>query len=191
MPFNLKLRVTDFFFFTLWGSLTKYHHTCLLFSNWPMNHHIMYAYENDEWKLIDYSLVTGKLIRHMYVKGKLKEHSFRGLQWLCQFSRLLNIHIQSIFPCLYIKNDFVQVELWNPEMARRNAECLLNVMQLVKQRLVAWQEKQTEKKAKHKNQASSTRVLFYFKGVAFIPQLKSLLWQIARFTVEPEWHLHT
>lgn len=78
---------------------------------------------------------------------------------------------------------------WNPETARRNVE--LHVMQLVcEQCLVAWKEKTERKKAKHKNQASSTRVLF-LKVVFFIPQLKSLLWQIARFTDESERHIQT
>ena len=48
------------------------------------------------------------------------------------------------------------------------------------------ERKQPVKEAKHKNQASSTRVFLFFKEVVFIPQLKSLLWQIAHFTVEPE-----
>lgn len=39
--------------------------------------------------------------------------------------------------------------LWNPKRARRNAECLLNVMRLVcEQCLVARKEKQTVKKGK-------------------------------------------
>lgn len=32
---------------------------------------------------------------------------------------------------------------------------------------------------------------FFTKEVAFIPQLKSPLWQIARFTAGPEWHIQT
>lgn len=32
--------------------------------------------------------------------------------------------------------------------------------------------------------------IFFPKEVVFIPQLKSLLWQTAGFTAEPEWHTH-
>lgn len=53
------------------------------------------------------------------------------------------------------------------------------------QSLVAWQ--QTEKKrANITIKQAAPESFFCFKEVAFIPQLKSLMWQIARFTAEPE-----
>lgn len=57
---------------------------------------------------------------------------------------------------------------WSPETARRNAECSLNVTQLVKQRLVAWEEKQTGTNRRNmKIKQAAPRVLFSFSFFFF------------------------
>lgn len=94
----------------------------------------------------------------------------------------------SFLTCLYffplINPEFVLAAApWNPERAGRNAECLLHILWKV----FSGMEGKEERKIKTSKQHQS----LFFSFVVFIPQLKSLLWQIAHFNVEPEWHTHT